>query len=212
MFTLGKGATNSYSRKVKLNTRSSTETELVTADMYMPEMLWSLYFIQNQGYKPECVGLYQDNISTQLLIKNGKFSSGKKTKHVKAKFFFIKDWVDNGEIKVIDCPAEELWADILTKPLQGMAFQTMRAQLMNCPINYEDPSNEPTKQLTRKPVVAKQSVTWGGTKQVPSWTLQECVGQNRSNRPSHTADRQLGIARNPARLGKGGRQQTTRKQ
>jgi hypothetical protein len=45
MFTLGKGGTNSYSRKVKLNTRSLTETELVTADMYMPEMLWSLYFI-----------------------------------------------------------------------------------------------------------------------------------------------------------------------
>jgi hypothetical protein len=33
MFTLGKGATNSHSRKVKLNTRSLMETELVTADM-----------------------------------------------------------------------------------------------------------------------------------------------------------------------------------
>ncbi len=83
---------------------------------------------------------------------------------------------------------------------------------MNCLINYEDPSNEPTKQLTRKPVVAKRSVTWGVTKQVPSRTLQECVGQNRSNQPSHIVDRQLGIARNPARLGKGGHQQTTRKQ
>ncbi len=40
MFTLGKGAVSSYSRKVKLNTRSLTETELVVADMYMPEMLW----------------------------------------------------------------------------------------------------------------------------------------------------------------------------
>jgi len=57
LFTMGKGATSSYSRKVKLNTRSSTETELVTADMYMPEMLWTLYFIQSQGYGAECVGL-----------------------------------------------------------------------------------------------------------------------------------------------------------
>jgi hypothetical protein len=120
--------------------------------------------------------------------------------------------VDNGDIKVIDCPAEEMWADILTKPLQGVAFQTMRAQLMNCLINYEDPSNEPTKQLTRKPVVAKQLVTWGGMKHVPSRTPQECVGQNRSNRLSRTADRRLGIAKNLTRLSKGGRQQTTRKQ
>jgi hypothetical protein len=43
-------------------------------------------------------------------------SSGKKTKHIKTKFFFIKDRVDDGEIKVIDCPTEEMWADILTKP------------------------------------------------------------------------------------------------
>jgi hypothetical protein len=54
------------------------------------------------------VGLYQDKISTQLLINNGTFSSEKKTKHVKAKFFFIKDRVDNGEIEVIDCPLEEI--------------------------------------------------------------------------------------------------------
>ena len=52
MFTTGKGATSSYSRKIKLNTRSSTETELVAADMYMPEMLWTLYFIQSQGTRP----------------------------------------------------------------------------------------------------------------------------------------------------------------
>ena len=158
MFTMGKGAVTSYSRKVKLNSRSSTKTELLTSDMYMPEMLWLPYFIQSQGYKPECVGLYQDNISTQLLIKNGRFSSGKKMKHIKAKFFFIKDRVDSGEIKVINCPAEEMWADVLTKPLQGMAFRTMRAQLMNCAINYED-EEEKTQPPRLVPVRSSKSVT-----------------------------------------------------
>jgi hypothetical protein len=46
MFTMGKGVTSSYLRKVKLNTRSWSKMELVMADMFMPEMLWSLYFIQ----------------------------------------------------------------------------------------------------------------------------------------------------------------------
>ncbi len=122
LFSMGKGATTSCSRKLKLNTQSSTESELVTADMYMPEMLWSLYFIQAQGYKAECVGLYQDNISTQLLIKNGRILSGRRMKHIKAKFFFIKDRVDKGEIKVMDRLTKEMWANVLTKPLQGMAF------------------------------------------------------------------------------------------
>jgi hypothetical protein len=74
MFTMGEGALSSYSRKVKVNTRSSTETELVGADMYMPEMLWSLCFMQSQGYDVEIVELFQDNKSTQWLMNNGRFS------------------------------------------------------------------------------------------------------------------------------------------
>ena len=102
MFTLGKCLTSSYLRKLKLNTRSSTETELVVANMYMPEILWSLNIIRAQGYKTECVGLYQDNISSQLLIKNGRMSSGCKTRHIKSKFFSFKYRVNEGEIKVVD--------------------------------------------------------------------------------------------------------------
>ena len=86
--------------------------------MYMPEMLWSLYFMQAQGYDVDAVELYQDNISTQMLGVNGKFSSSKKTKHIKAKFFFIKDRVDAGEIQVVDCPTEDMWADVQSKPTQ----------------------------------------------------------------------------------------------
>ena len=106
----------------------------------MPKTLWSLHFIQSQGYEVECMGLYQDNISTQLLIKKEKMSSGKK---------IIKDRVDDGEIKVIDCPTEVMWADIMTKPLQGTAFRVMRAELMNCPVNYEDPTEEEAKETKR---------------------------------------------------------------
>ena len=179
MFTLGKGATSSYSRKVKSNTRSSTETEPLTADMYMPEMLWSLHFIQSQGYETESVGLYQDNISTQLLIKNGKMLCGKKTKHIKAKFFLIKDRVDDGEIKVIDCPTEVMWADIMTKPLHGTAFRVMRAELMNCPVNYEDPTEEEAKETKRtQPISALKTVTWKSDVASPFKTPQECVGQD----------------------------------
>jgi hypothetical protein len=105
---MGDEATSSYLRKLKANTRSSTKTVLFTADMYMPKMLWSLHFMQAQGYEVECIGLYQNNTSTQLVIKTGKMSSRKKTTHIKAKLFLIKDRVDDGEIKVIDCPTEEV--------------------------------------------------------------------------------------------------------
>ena len=125
MFTMGKGAASSYSRKV-INTRSSTETELMVADIYVPEMLWTLYFMESQGYEVECIGLHQDNTSTQLLMKNGRFLSGKKTKHIRAKFFFIEDRINDGEVIVVNCPIEGMWADISTKPLQGKASRMMR--------------------------------------------------------------------------------------
>ena len=167
----------------------------------MPEMLWSLHFIQAQGYDAECVGLYQDNISTQLLIKNGKMSSGKKTKHIKAKFFFIKDRVDDGEIKVVDCPTEEMWADIMTKLLQGTAFRLMRAELMNCNVNYEDPPEEEEPI----PVTSPKTVSWKNVISTTFKTPQECVGQNMNlsgirrpdTRPAirNMPERSLGVAR-----------------
>jgi hypothetical protein len=128
---MGKGATTSYLRKLKLNTQSLMESKLVMVDMYMPEMLQSLYFIQAQGHEAECMGLYQDNTSTQLLIKNRRMLSGKRTKHIKAKFFFIKDRVDKGEIKVMDCLTKEMWADVLTAG-NGILNNESRANELSC--------------------------------------------------------------------------------
>ena len=116
---MGCGAISSYSWRIKVNNRSSTETELVSVDAYMPEVLWSIYFIQAQGYGFKYTEIHQDNVSAQMLETNGKFSSSRKTKHIKEKFFFIKDKVDSEEVKIIDCPAGVMWVDVLTKPLQG---------------------------------------------------------------------------------------------
>ena len=38
----------------------------------------------------------------------------------------------------MDFPAGVIWADVLTKPLQGTEFRKMRAQLMNCAMEYID--------------------------------------------------------------------------
>jgi hypothetical protein len=125
--------------------------------MYMPEILWSLYFMESQGYKVECIGLHQDNTSTQLLMNNGRFLSGKKTKHIQAKFFFIKDRINDGEMIVVNCPTEGMWADILTKSLQGKAFRVMRSKLMNCEEDYFENEETEKEQAKGKPVARRVS-------------------------------------------------------
>ena len=82
--------------------------------------------------------MHQDNVSAKMLETNEKFSSSRKTKHIKSKFLFIMDKVDIEEVKIVDCPAGVMWADVLTKPLQGTEFRKMRAQLMNCAMEFID--------------------------------------------------------------------------
>ena len=136
--TLGKGAVISFSRKQKINTKSSTETELVGVDDAMPIVLWSLYFIQAQGYNMTHALIYQDNKSAILLEVNGKMSSSKRTKHIRIKYFFVTDRVEQGDVKIEHKPTGEMWIDMNTKPKQGTPFRTDRSHMMNCPLNVMD--------------------------------------------------------------------------
>jgi hypothetical protein len=68
--TMGRGFQIISAAKQKLNTRSSTESELVSVDDMMP---------MAQGYGVTQNLLLQDNKSSMLLEKNGKASSSKRT-------------------------------------------------------------------------------------------------------------------------------------
>ena len=58
----------------KLNTGSSTEAELVGIDDALKHIMWGFYFIQAQVYEFTKNILMQDNKSTILMAKNGRFS------------------------------------------------------------------------------------------------------------------------------------------
>jgi hypothetical protein len=78
VMSIGKGAQYAASKRQKLNTRSSTEAELVAVDDVMAQvMCWTRYFLKGQGYDVEENIIYQDNQSTMLLEKNGRKSIGK---------------------------------------------------------------------------------------------------------------------------------------
>lgn len=73
--SLGSGMMYSSSTKQKLNTRSSTEAELVAANDFMPQILWTRYFLMAEEYKVCENILYQDNQSAMLLETHGRGSS-----------------------------------------------------------------------------------------------------------------------------------------
>jgi len=59
-----------------------------------------------------------------------------------------------------------MWADVLTKPLQGAKFRLMRAFLMNCPINY---SKDPIITPTSNPTLSSTTSTLSLWKHSPSF-------------------------------------------
>jgi hypothetical protein len=120
--SLGKGCPINMSRKQRINTRSSTEAELVGVNDNMTMVLWTKLFLEAQGLEVTDNIIYQDNKSTMLLEKNGRQSSGKKTRHFDVQYYFIHDHIKCGTVKVEYCPTDLMVGDFHTKPLQGSAF------------------------------------------------------------------------------------------
>ncbi len=69
--TMGTGFSLDKSTKHKLNTRSSTESEIVAVDNLIPQILWARLFMKAQRFAVSNNILYQDNKSAMLLETNG---------------------------------------------------------------------------------------------------------------------------------------------
>jgi hypothetical protein len=93
--------------------------------------------------------------------------------------------MDDGEMIVMNFPIEGMWADILTKPLQGKAFRVMRSKLMNCAKDYFENKETEKERAKGKPVVGR--VSRPGSTQ----PLQECGGRSAISRGSAVMDRRL---------------------
>ena len=130
VMTFGGGAVQAISKKQKLNTRSSTEAELVAADDAATMILWTQAFMEGQGYRLDQNILYQDNKSAILLETNGRKSAGKRSRALNVRYFFLTDQVEKGNLSIEYCPTGMMWGDFMTKPLQGEKFIYFRNLLL----------------------------------------------------------------------------------
>jgi hypothetical protein len=177
--SLGRGFPIVSSAKQKLNTRSSTEMEIVGADDFMPEICWTRYFMKAQGYGVKDNVLFQDNKNSIILEKNGKALSSTRTKHINIRYFFITDRVSKEEVSVVWCPTGDMIGDYATKPLQGALLRKFRDQIMGVtPARDPGPGKTDigvgkTETSKTKPSKGKvKSLVPPGKKAAP----QECVG------------------------------------
>jgi hypothetical protein len=161
--SFGRGVFMSQSKKQKINTTSTTESEVVGVSDYLPNTVWLLKFLEAQGYKVKKCVLYQDNESAIKLLKFGKSSSSRRTRHFDIRFFGIKDKLILNNIDIEYCPTEYMVADFFTKPLQGYLFKRLRRIIMGMDpisslnIDGISLSKERVGSLAEDPILEKDS-------------------------------------------------------
>ena len=129
LISLGRGGIIIKAVKQKIVTKSSTEAELVTLSDAASLTAYQMQFLESLGFPPEPALVYQDNMSTMNLAINGR-SNSDRTKHIKLRYFFIKQYLDSGEFELVHCPTDLMIADVLTKPMQGDKFIRLRDLLL----------------------------------------------------------------------------------
>ena len=92
------------STKQKINTLSSTESEIVGVQDCIPGVCCTRYFMEDQVYQVMEKNVYQYNKSAIILENNGNSSSINCTNHINIRFFFITDSISKKELNVKWCP------------------------------------------------------------------------------------------------------------
>jgi hypothetical protein len=133
IITLGKNGPPVFckSKKQKLVSRSSTESELIALNEGLPEVLWAKQFIEDLGFKQNIITVYEDNQSSIILANKNKGATLTRTKHIQVRFFYVKQLIEQKHINIEYLPTIDMIADILTKPITGKLFIKLRNAILN---------------------------------------------------------------------------------
>ncbi len=118
------------STKQKAVANSSSGAELIAFASALEEVLWIKNLLEELGFEMKGIPIEQDNTSTMTLIENGTSSAGR-TRWMNVRHFWVKQFIDSGDIKLVHVPSKELLADGLTKPLGKHDFKSWRARILN---------------------------------------------------------------------------------
>jgi hypothetical protein len=120
-FMINGGAVSWSAKRQEIISLSTTESEYVAATYAAKEALWlrqlilQLFGIKLDATKLDATTLFSDNQSAIALTKEHQYHA--RTKHIDVRFHFIRWIIEDGKLRLIYCPTDEMVADILTKAL-----------------------------------------------------------------------------------------------
>jgi hypothetical protein len=117
------------SSKQPVVAKSAGEAELIAQNKVGEFVEWARELLEELGYPQEKVPMEVDSTCAMQMMKQGT-GSFKQAKHIKVRFFWLKELIDQGQIELVYTHTDELVADILMKPLSGWKFQYLLYKLI----------------------------------------------------------------------------------
>ncbi|TXG67201.1 hypothetical protein EZV62_008476 [Acer yangbiense] len=124
IFNLGSGAISWYqcSKKQPIVALSTTEAEYIAASIAGSQLLWLRGILEELNkVQKDATTLFCDNCSTISVSKDPVLHG--RTKHIRMRFHFLQELVNERLVDVKYCKLKEQVADIFTKPLGGHVFK-----------------------------------------------------------------------------------------
>ena len=81
------------------------------------------------GEKVGTVPLHEDNRTAMEFISHGGPIHAR-TRYIGVKMYFVKDHVDDGDLEVVYCKTIDMLADLMTKPVTGALFVSLRDRVV----------------------------------------------------------------------------------
>jgi hypothetical protein len=127
-FIINGGAVSWSAKRQEIVSLSTTESEYVAITYAAKEALWLRSLIsQIFGITLSSTILFSDNQSAIALAKEHQYHA--RTKHIDIRFHFIRWVVEEGKLRIIYCPTDDMVADTLTKALPSAKVKHFASEL-----------------------------------------------------------------------------------
>ena len=122
------GAVSWAAKRQEIVSLSTTEGEYVAVTHASKEVLWLRSLIsQLFDISLEPTTLFSDNQSAIALTQDHQYHP--KTKYIDIRFHFIQWIIEDGSLRLIYCPTEDMLADTLTKALPSPKVKHFAVEL-----------------------------------------------------------------------------------
>jgi Reverse transcriptase (RNA-dependent DNA polymerase) len=121
VYLLNGGAVSWKSKQHPCVAVSTSEAEFMSASKAALEAVWLRRILADAG-APQAspTPLYEDNRSCRLMSENPVHRE--RSKHIDIRVYSLREQVERGVVRLIDCPTADMTADALTKALPAPAF------------------------------------------------------------------------------------------